>query len=434
MTKTMDKPLTATLQPTGEPLDLRGYERVGGYQALRKALAMAPEAIVHEVKRSKLRGRGGGGFPTGRKWEAVPQGADAPRRRYLIVNGDEMEPGSFKDRLLLERTPHLMVESVIISAFAIQADIAYIFVRGEYVLSLERLSRAVAEAEARGYVGTDILGSGFALTIHVHASGGRYICGESSSLLTALEGLRPIPRARPPRSAVSGLWGKPSVVNNVETLCNVPSIVERGADWFLGLSRSTDGGTKLYGVSGRVNRPGLWELPLGTTFNEILEEHAGGMIDGYECRAVLPGGASTAFLMPEYFDLPMDFTSLQSAGTSVGTGNIMALDHRRCPIGMLRNLEHFFAQESCGWCTPCRDGLPWVERILAALEAGEGEPEDLATLAHHVTFLGSGYTFCDLAPGAMAPLGSGLKHFRHEFERHIKEKRCPWHDTEEAWT
>jgi NADH-quinone oxidoreductase subunit F len=429
----MEKPLTALLQPNSMPLDVTGYEHAGGYQALRKALTMTPDAIIEEVKRSKLRGRGGGGFSTGRKWDAVPRGPDAPRRRYLVVNADEMEPGSFKDRLLLEQTPHQMIEAVIISAFAIQAEIAYIFVRAEYVLAINRLVRAVAEAEARGYAGTNILGSGFVLTIHVHASGGRYICGESSAMLTALEGRRPIPRSRPPRSAQSGLWGKPSVVNNVETLCNVPHIVERGADWFLGLSRCEDGGTKLYGLSGRVKRPGLWELPLGTSFIEILEEHAGGMQDGYECRAVLPGGASTAFLMRADFDVAMDFTSVQKVGSSLGTGNIMALDQRRCPIGMLRNLEHFFAQESCGWCTPCRDGLPWVERILGAIEAGEGEPEDLETLARHVSFLGPDFTFCDLAPGAMQPLASGLKHFRAEFEQHINEKRCPWHDTAEGW-
>lgn len=429
----MEKPLTALLQPDGTPLDITGYERAGGYQPLRKALSMTPEAIIGEVKRSRLRGRGGGGFSTGRKWEAVPPAADTARQRYLIVNADEMEPGSFKDRLLLEQTPHQMIEAVIISAFAIQASIAYIFVRAEYVLALDRLARALAEAQARGYVGANILGSGFALTIHVHASGGRYICGESSALLTALEGRRPIPRSRPPRSAQSGLWGKPSVVNNVETLCNVPHIIERGADWFLGLSQSEDGGTKLYGLSGRVRRPGLWELPLGTPFNEILEEYAGGMQDGYECRAVLPGGASSAFLMAADFDVAMDFTSVQKVGSALGTGNIIALDNRRCPVGMLRNLEHFFAQESCGFCTPCRDGLPWVERILAALEAGEGEPEDLETLAHHVSFLGPDYTFCDLAPGAMQPLGSGLKYFRAEFEQHISEKRCPWHDSAGGW-
>ena len=433
MSAMLEKPLTALLQPGGQPLGIGDYERAGGYQALRKALTMTPEAIIGEVKRSKLRGRGGGGFSTGRKWEAVPQGADAPRQRYLVVNADEMEPGSFKDRLLLEQTPHQMIEAVIISSFAIQATIAYIFVRAEYVLAIERLTRAAAEAEASGYVGANILGSGFALTIHVHASGGRYICGESSAMLTALEGRRPIPRSRPPRSAQSGLWGKPSVVNNVETLCNVPHIITHGANWFLGLSRCADGGTKLYGLSGRVKRPGLWELPLGTNFREILEEHAGGMQDGYECRAVLPGGASTAFLMAADFDIAMDFTSVQKVGSALGTGNIMALDQRRCPVGMLLNLEHFFAQESCGFCTPCRDGLPWVERILAAIEAGEGEPEDLETLARHVNFLGPDCTFCDLAPGAMQPLGSGLKHFRAEFEQHIRDKRCPWHDGAGGW-
>ncbi|MDE1905172.1 MAG: SLBB domain-containing protein [Rhodospirillales bacterium] len=428
-----DRPLTALLQPDGLPLDITGYERKGGYQAMRKALKMAPEAIITEVKRSRLRGRGGGGFSTGRKWEAVPQGEGSPSQRYLVVNGDEMEPGSFKDRLLFEQTPHQMIESVIISAFAIQASIAYIFVRGEYVLSIDRLNRAAAEAEAKGYLGANILGSGFGLTIYVHASGGRYICGESSSLLTALEGRRPIPRSRPPRSAQSGLWGKPSVVNNVETLCNVPHIIERGADWFLSLSLGADGGTKLYGMSGRVKRPGLWELPLGTTLVELLEEHAGGMKEGYECRAVLPGGASTSFIMRDDFDVAMDFTSVQSVGSSVGTGNITVLDNRRCPVGMLRNLEHFFAQESCGFCTPCRDGLPWVERILAAIEAGEGYMDDLDTLARHVKFLGPNCTFCDLAPGAMQPLASGLKYFRAEFEQHIREKCCPWHDTEEHW-
>ncbi len=427
----MEKPLTAMLQPDGQPLDMAGYERAGGYQALRKALTMQPEAITAEVKRSKLRGRGGGGFSTGRKWEAVPH--DAPRPRYLVVNADEMEPGSFKDRLLLEQTPHQMIESVIISAFAIQAEIAYIFVRAEYVRSLSALARALAEAQARGYVGADILGSGFALTIHVHASGGRYICGESSALLTALEGRRPLPRSRPPRSAQSGLWGKPSVVNNVETLCCVPHIVERGADWFLGLSRCADGGTKLFGMSGRVKRPGLYELPLGTPLIEILEEHAAGMQDGYQCRAVLPGGASTAFVMREDFYVAMDYDAVKTVGSGLGTGNVMALDDRRCPIGLLRNLEHFFAQESCGWCTPCRDGLPWVERILAAIEAGEGEPEDIETLARHVDFLGPDFTFCDLAPGAMQPLGSGLKYFRAEFEQHVNEKRCPWHESAGGW-
>ncbi|CAG4928437.1 unnamed protein product [Acidocella sp. C78] len=430
----VDRPLTSYIQPGRQPLDIAGYERAGGYAAMRKAFGMSPERVVEEVKRAKVRGRGGAGFPAGRKWEGVQHGEDAPRHRYLIINADEMEPGSFKDRLLLEAAPHLMIEGIIIGAFAVQAETAYIFVRGEYVLAMERLSRAVAEAEARGYLGADILGSGFSLTIHVHGSGGRYICGEASALFSALEGKRAVPRTRPPRSTTSGLWGKPTVVNNVETLCCVPSIIERGADWFLGLSRSaTEGGTKLYGVSGRVKRPGLWELPVGTPLNEIIEEHAGGMREGYEARAVLPGGASTAFIMRETFDVPMDFDSVGKIGSWLGTANILVLDQRRCPVGLLRNIEHFFAQESCGWCTPCRDGLPWVERILAALEAGEGAADDIELLAHHVDFLGPGRTFCDLAPGAMAPLRSGLKFFREEFERHVSEGRCPWHDTAEGW-
>ncbi|HQT88764.1 MAG TPA: NADH-ubiquinone oxidoreductase-F iron-sulfur binding region domain-containing protein [Acidiphilium sp.] len=429
-----DRPLTRYIQPGHEPLDIDGYERAGGYRAMRQAIAMGPEAIIEAVGRAKLRGRGGAGFPTGRKWEGVPKSGAAPQRRYLIVNADEMEPGSFKDRLLLEAAPHLMIEGVIIGAFAAQAEIAYIFVRGEYVLAIRRLVRAVAEAAAHGYLGNDILGSGFSLTIHVHGSGGRYICGEASALFSALEGHRAVPRSRPPRSTTSGLWGRPSLVNNVETLCCVPSIVERGADWFLGLSRSaTEGGTKLYGVSGRVKRPGLWELPVGTPLIEILEEHAGGMREGYEWRAAMPGGASTAFIMPENFDVAMDFDSVGKAGSWLGTGNIMVLDQKRCPVGMLHNIEQFFARESCGWCTPCRDGLPWVERILAAIEAGEGEPADLDLLAHHTELLGPGGTFCDLAPGAMAPLRSGLKFFRAEFEQHISERCCPWHDTAEGW-
>lgn len=431
----MERPLTKTILPGDEPLDIDGYERAGGYRALRKTLkTMAPDAVIEEVKRARLRGRGGAGFSTGMKWGLMPKSEDAQHPRYLIVNADEMEPGTFKDRLLLERAPHLLVEAVIIGAYAIQAEIAYIFVRGEYFLAVRRLARAIAEAEAHGYLGPGILGSGFGLSIHIHTSGGRYICGEETALLTALEGRRALPRAKPPFPQMSGLWGKPCVVNNVETLCNVPGIVDHGADWFLGLSRSPDGGTKLYGVSGRVARPGVWELPLGTPLSEILEEHAGGMRVGYECRAVLPGGASTAFLTPESFNVAMDYTSVEKAGSRLGTGTMIVLDQRRCPVGMLRNLEHFFAQESCGWCTPCRDGLPWTERLLAAIEAGEGEAEDLDVLARHVVFLGPGKTFCAHAPGAMAPLASGLKHFRLDFERHIHDRRCPWDGLTEMWS
>ena len=423
----MERPLTRNIRPGAPPLDLAGYERAGGYQALRKALKeMTPEAVMKEVSASKLRGRGGAGFPTGQKWSFVPHGKDAPKPKYLVVNADEMEPGTFKDRLLLEGDPHQMIEGAILSAYAIEAEIAYIFVRGEYRLAAERLERAAAEAAARGYLGRDILGSGFNLELHVHTSAGRYICGEETALLTSLEGKRAIPRAKPPFPQAAGLWGRPSVVNNVETLCNVPHIVARGAEWFRKLSRGPDGGTKIYGASGRVKRPGAWELPMGTPLREILEEHAGGMRDGYALRGLLPGGASTDFLTPEHLDVAMDFASVEKAGSRLGTGTMIVLDDRTCPVAMLRNLEHFFAQESCGWCTPCRDGLPWVERILAAIEAGEGEEDDLDVLALHTRFLGPGRTFCAHAPGAMEPLQSGLKYFRADFERHIRDKRCPW--------
>jgi len=423
----METPLTGNIRPDRAPLAIADYALAGGYRAVRKVLGeMAPTDVINTVTQSKLRGRGGAGFPTGVKWSLVPHRDAAPAPRYLVVNADEMEPGTFKDRLLLEGDPHQMIESVIIAAYAIQADIAYIFLRGEYHLAERRLQQAISEASAHGYLGTNILGSGFDLTVHVHTSGGRYICGEETALLTALEGKRAIPRAKPPFPQTSGLWGRPTVVNNVETLCNIPHIINNGPDWFIGLALGDDGGTKIYGASGHVRRPGAWELPMGTTLRELIEDHAGGMQEGYELRGVLPGGASTSFIVTANIDVAMNFASVEKLGSRLGTGSAIVLDQRTCPVGMLRNLEHFFAQESCGWCTPCRDGLPWVERLLAGIEAGEGELGDLDILEQHVGLLGPGRTFCAHAPGAMAPLASGLKYFRADFEQHIHDKRCPW--------
>jgi NADH-quinone oxidoreductase subunit F len=423
----MEIPLTQNIRLDRDPLDLKGYEQAGGYQAARRALKdMAPEEVTQVVKDSRLRGRGGAGFPTGMKWSFVPMGEDAPRPKYLVVNADEMEPGSFKDRLLLEGDPHQLLEGMIVSAYAIQAEVAYIFLRAEYTLAARRLTQAINEAYEAGYLGRDILGSGYNLELHLHTSAGRYICGEETALLTALEGKRAIPRSRPPFPQVSGLWGKPTIVNNVETLCNVPHIIVRGADGYRTLGRGEDSGTKIFGASGRVRRPGAWELPMGTPLREILEEHAGGMRDGYTFRGLMPGGASTDFLVEEHLDLPMDYDAIQKAGSRLGTGTLIVLDDHTCPVGMVGNLEHFFAQESCGWCTPCRDGLPWVEQILIALEEGRGSPLDLDVLELHTQFLGPGRTFCAHAPGAMEPLQSALKYFREDFERHIREKRCPW--------
>lgn len=288
------------------------------------------------------------------------------------------------------------------------------------------MKRALAEANNAGYLGRNIFGPGNHLEMHLHISAGRYMCGEETGLLNSLEGKRATPRSKPPYPQVSGLWGKPTVVNNAETLSNIPHIVDSGVEWYRGLSKSDDGGTKLYGVSGRVKRPGLWELPMGTTLREIVEEHAGGMRDGFAFRAVIPGGASTEFLTEEHFDVKMDFDSVMKAGSRLGTGTMIVLDDKTCPVGAVLNLQQFFAQESCGWCTPCREGLPWVAKTLHAIENGQGEPGDMEILEMHTDGLWLGMTFCALAPGAMEPLKSALKLFRNDFERHIKEKRCPY--------
>jgi NADH-quinone oxidoreductase subunit F len=423
----MEKPLTKNIDSSRGPLDLKGYEMAGGYEGVKKALKdMSPKKVQEEVTDGNLRGRGGAGFGTGMKWSFVPMGADAPKTKYLIANADEMEPGTFKDRILMEGDPHLLIEGMIISAYAIQATTAYIFLRWAYKRSEELLRKSISEAYEAGYLGKDILGSGFDLDIHMHISAGRYMCGEETGLLNALEGKRATPRAKPPFPQTSGLWGKPSIVQNVETICNVPPLIVNGADWYKKLSKTGDGGTKIYGVSGRVKRPGAWELPMGTTAREILEEHAGGMRDGYKFKGLLPGGASTDFLVEEHLDTPMDFSSVMKVGSRMGTGTMIILDDKTCPVAMLVNLEKFFAQESCGWCTPCRDGLPWTHKMLTAIENGEGLMEDLDQLELHCNFLGPGKTFCALAPGAVEPLQSALKYFRDDFEKHIEDKQCPW--------
>jgi len=353
-------------------------------------------------------------------------GPDAPRPKYLLVNADEMEPGTFKDRVLMEGNPHQLLEGMIISSYAIDTDIAYVFLRREYTLAAQRIRRAIGEAYEQGYAGRNILGSGFSLELRVHVSAGRYICGEGTAMLNTMEGKRAVPRHRFPHPTLAGLWGLPTNINNAETLCNVPHIVNNGSEWFKGLSRCKDAGTKIYGASGKLRRPGAWELPMGTTIREILEEHAGGMRDGLKFRAVIPGGASTEFLLEEHLDVPMDFDSVSKAGSRLGTGTMIVLDDRTCPVGLVHNLEHFFARESCGWCTPCREGLPWTARILKGIEEGRGEPHDLNRLEQLGKDLWLGRTFCPLAPGAMEPLRSALVFFREDFERHIRESRCPW--------
>lgn len=423
----MDKPLTGHFRADGRAPSLKEYERAGGYLSLKKAVKeMSPHEVVAAVKASNLRGRGGAGFPTGAKWSFMPSLEDAPGQRYLVVNADEMEPGTFKDRLLIEGNPHQLIEGIIVSAYALYADTAYIFLRWEYRVAAERLEKAIAEAYEAGYLGKDILKSGLNVDLSLHISAGRYICGEETALLNALEGKRPIPRSKPPHPQVSGLWGRPTVVNNTETICNIPHIVNNGAAWHKKLSRSGDGGTKIYGASGNVSKPGGWELPMGTTIRELIEEHSGGMKDGFRFRGVIPGGASTDFLVEEHLDVKMDFDSVQTAGSRMGTGQMIILDDRTCPVGMVHNLEKFFSRESCGWCTPCREGLPWIEKTLHSIEQGRGYPGDIDFLKEQCALLGRGNTYCALAPGAVEPLQSALKYFREDFDRHIRKKKCPW--------
>lgn len=422
----MDKPLTEHLKPDGTALSLREYEAGGGYEGLRKALRLPPRNVQDEVTRSGLEGRGGAGFSTGKKWSFVPMGPEAARPKYFVANADEMEPGTFKDRLLIERNPHMLLEGLLIGAYAIEASEAYIFLRQEYKLPALRLMAAIEEATAAGYIGPRVAGSEFACSVHLHSSAGRYMCGEETGLLNALEGKRARPRSKPPFPQVSGLWGKPTIVNNVETLCCVPHILSRGAEWFRNLSAGAGGGTKIYGVSGRVKNPGLWELPLGVPLGEILQEYAGGMRGGYEFRGVLPGGASTEFMTSEHFGVKMDFEGPQGAGSRLGTGTMIVLDDQTCPVGMVLNLMRFFAHESCGWCTPCREGLPWAVEVLSSLEAGQGRLGDLELLEEMTWRLGPGMTFCALAPGAMEPLDSALRYFRKDFEAHVRDGKCPW--------
>jgi len=422
----MEKPLTKAIQKDGVPLDITNYEKQGGYQALRKALKMSPSEVQKTVKDSNLKGRGGAGFSTGQKWSFVPMGKDARRPKYLTVNADEMEPGTFKDRLLLESNPNLLLEGAIISAYAIEADVVYIFLRWAYKTAAKRIEETIKQTYEKKYLGKNILGSGYNLEMYLHTSAGRYMCGEEDGLLDALEGKRAIPRIKPPFPQTCGLWGKPTVVNNVETLSNIPYIINKGPDAFKKLCLTDEGGTKLYGVSGRVKNPGLWELPLGITMGEVLHDYAKGMKDGYKFRGLLPGGASTDFLTESHFDVKMDFTNPQKAGSRLGTGTMIVLDDQKCPVAMVTNLLKFFARESCGWCTPCREGLPWIYETLQAIEDGQGRPGDIEILSEHTSLLRMGHTFCALAPGAMEPLQSALRYFREDFEKHIKEHRCPW--------
>jgi NADH-quinone oxidoreductase subunit F len=403
---------------------LAEYEASGGYGTLGQMFrTRSPAEVEQLVLDAALLGRGGGGFPAGKKWLTVSP--DAPHPRYLVCNADEMEPGTFKDRILIHADPHMLIEGMIIAGYATQADRGIIFIRPEYEGAMRILEREIAIARKSGYLGRNILGSAYSLEIVVHRSAGRYICGEATAQISALEGRRANPKQPPPHPTERGLWGQPTVLHNVETLACVPHILRNGVAWFKGLARTpTAAGTKIFCVSGKVNRPGAYELPLGVRLSEIIEEHAGGMPQGSEYKACLPGGASTRYLPRQFYDIEMDFEAMRKVGHRLGTGAIMVFDQKTCLVAATLNLTEFFARESCGWCTPCREGLPYIRDILRRIESGEGREEFVPMLERMGKHLWSSY--CAFAPGAASPVESLITYFGDEVEEHIKQKGCPF--------
>jgi len=399
------------------------YCQSGGYRALTDVIRdYSPKDVQQAIMDANLLGRGGAAFPTGMKLMSV--GDDAAFPRYIVCNADEMEPGTFKDRVLTHADPHMLIEGIIIAGFASLAEKGIIFIRPEYENAARILEREIEIARREGYLGQNILGSPYSLEIVVHRSAGRYICGEVTAQLNALMGKRPNPMKPPPYPTEKGLWGRPTVLSNVETFACLPHIIRNGGQWFKGLAKTESGaGTKLFGISGKINKPGCYELPIGIRLSEIIEVHAGGMLAGSEYKACLPGGASTGFLPREYYDIEMDFDPLRKIGNRLGTGAIMVFDHQTCLVGATVNLMEFFARESCGWCTPCREGLPYILDLLKRIENGDGEPEFVPRLERMCKYLWNAY--CAFAPGAVAPLESLLKHFADEIQAHISLKKCP---------
>lgn len=399
------------------------YRSEGGFKALSRALKeMTPDQVQQEVIDSGLRGRGGAGFPTGKKWSFVPRNLPGPR--WLICNCDEMEPGTYKDRILLEANPWSLVEGITLACFAIGVRHSFIFIRRGYEQAAANLKNAIAQAVASGFLGENIMGSGFSCDIDVHVSAGRYICGEETALINALEGKRANPRAKPPFPAIKGLWGGPTVVNNVESLANVPYIISQGAEWFKTTAATADAaGMKLFCVSGHVARPACYELPLGISLGDIIEGSCGGMRKGSTFKACQPGGASTPYFTSQHWDVSMDFDTVAKAGSRLGTGGIVVFDQHTCMVAATLNLVRFYARESCGWCTPCREGLPFVVHLLSEIEFGRGSEEYVAILREHVQRLN--YAFCALAPGAMGPVDGLLRHFEDEVREHIVTGKCP---------
>jgi NADH-quinone oxidoreductase subunit F len=404
--------------PNGFTLD-HYLKHQQGYEGLKKALAMTPDQVIDAVKASGLRGRGGAGFPTGMKWQFVDK--KSPKPRYIVCNADESEPGTFKDHLLMERNPHLLIEGCLIGCYAIGSKTAYIYIRGEFYHMQPLLEAAIEEARRAGFVGSNIQGSGFDCEVFVHRGAGAYEAGEETALLDSLEGKRAQPRFKPPFPAVAGLWGCPTAVNNVETLCNVPLVMTRGAEWFVSLGPEKNGGPKLFCVSGHVKRPGVFEAPMKVTLRELIYDYAGGMRDGHEMKAVIPGGSSVPILMPDQIDIPASFDDVQRAGSLLGSAAIMVLDDTTDMVWLAENLLHFYRHESCGKCTPCREGTDWLYRLLNRLLAGEGSAKDIRLL-HSVANNINGKTLCAFGDAAATPVLTTLKLFPQEYDAYVSGK------------
>ena len=417
----MEKVLLKNLGKAGSHT-IANYVAGGGYNAFATALKMKPDNIIQMVKDSGLRGRGGAGFSTGLKWSFIPK--DPTLQKFLCCNADEGEPGTFKDRGIIDYDPHLLIEGMVISSYAIGASKSYIYIRGEFVFGAERLQQAIDEAYARGFLGKNIQGSGFDHDMFVHRGFGAYICGEETALLESIEGYRAQPRKKPPFPALSGLYGKPTVINNVETLSCIPAIIEKGPEWFSKMGPEKSPGPKIYGVSGHVKKPGLYELPMGTTAKDLIYNHCGGMLrEGKPLKAFIPGGVSAPMLTPKDIDTPLDFDSLAAKGSMLGSGAVIVMDSSTCMVKMSYIINRFFSHESCGKCTPCRDGTPWLTRVLKRIEHGEGRPGDLDLLDGICNNI-FGRTFCPLGDGAVMALRGALNNFREEFQYHIDHKRC----------
>jgi NADH-quinone oxidoreductase subunit F len=398
------------------------YLSQGGYEGVKTMLReFTPERLIEEVKKSNLRGRGGAGFPTGMKWSFVPRDSNKPK--YMVVNADESEPGTFKDRYIIEKDPHMMIEGIIIGSYAIGANSAFIYIRGEYYHQAKILERAIEEAYRHGFLGKNILGSNYSLDVLLVRGAGAYICGEETALLESLEGKKGWPRLKPPFPAIVGLYKSPTVINNVETLANLPHIVLRGGEWYAGLGTPKNGGTRLFAVSGHVKRPGVYELPMGLPLRTLIYDYAGGIRDDKKLKAVIPGGSSAPVLTADEIDVKLEFEALAALGSMLGSGGVVVMDETTCMVHALWRITKFYAHESCGQCTPCREGTGWMTKILRRIQDGAGEPDDAdSLLSIQANILGM--TICPLGDAAALPVQSFVKKFRKEFDYHVANKKC----------